>query len=100
MYKDMLPVGSVVLLAGGTKRLMICGRIMTRKGEDKIYDYAGCLYPEGIMDSSRLYFFDRDEIETIFFIGFQDIEGLDFQREVLDGLGDLEVRDGKIQPKQ
>ncbi|MCR4691872.1 MAG: DUF4176 domain-containing protein, partial [Lachnospiraceae bacterium] len=28
----MLPVGSVVLLKGGEKRVMICGRIQTKSG--------------------------------------------------------------------
>ena len=38
MHKNLLPIGSVVLLRGGEKRLMICGRIQTRAGSDKVYD--------------------------------------------------------------
>ena len=38
MYKDMLPIGSVVLLKGGDKRVMICGRIQAKPGENVIYD--------------------------------------------------------------
>ena len=43
MYKNLLPIGSVVLLKGGEKRLMICGRIQTRAGSDKVYDYSAPL---------------------------------------------------------
>lgn len=96
MYKNLLPIGSVVLLKGGNKRVMICGRIQTRAGSDVIYDYSACYFPEGIMDPKSMFFFNRDAIETVFFIGLQDKEELDFRAAVLDRLGELEVRDGKI----
>lgn len=103
MYKNLLPIGSVVLLRGGTKRVMICGRIQARAGSDRIYDYSACWYPEGITRPDEMFFFDRDAVETVFFVGFQDKEELDFRAAVLDRLGDrlgeLEVRDGRIVSK-
>lgn len=99
MYKNLLPIGSVVLLKGGNKRVMICGRIQTRSGSDEIYDYSACFFPEGIVDPNNMFFFNRDAIDTIFFIGLQDKEELDFRASVLDQLGELEVRDGKIVTK-
>lgn len=99
MYKDLLPIGSVVLLKGGNKRLMICGRIQTRQGEDTIYDYCGCYYPEGI-EPSNMFFFNRDAIETIFFIGFQDVEEIALREEIFGKLGELEVVDGQIVSKE
>lgn len=99
MYKDLLPIGSVVLLKGGNKRVMICGRIQTRAGEEKVYDYSACYFPEGIVDPTNMFFFDRDAIDVIFFIGCQDEEELRFRHEVLDTLGELEVRDGQIVQK-
>lgn len=100
MYKDLLPLGSVVLLKDGNKRVMVCNRVQTREGEDKIYDYAACLYPEGIAASDGLFFFDHDAIAKVFFIGFQDEEELYFHQEVLEKLGELEVRDGQIVSKE
>ena len=51
--KDLLPVGSIVLLKGGEKRLMICGILQSEASEDaKNYDYLGTLYPEGHIGSS------------------------------------------------
>ncbi|HJA25933.1 MAG TPA: DUF4176 domain-containing protein [Candidatus Fournierella merdigallinarum] len=96
MYKNLLPIGSVVLLKGGNKRVMICGRIQARADCDTVYDYSACYYPEGIVDPSEMFFFNRDAIEAVFFIGFQDKEELDFRAAVLDRLGELEVRDGRI----
>lgn len=100
MYSDLLPVGSVVLLKGGEKRVMICGRIQSKQGEDVVYDYSACYYPEGILGSDNMFFFNRDAIERVYFVGFQDEEELKFQEQVLQKLGKLEVRDGKIVPKE
>lgn len=99
MYKNLLPIGSVVLLKGGEKRIMITSRIVTRAGADEIYDYAACYYPEGLVNSSDMIFFNRDAIDTVFFIGFQDNEELEFRTSILDNLGELEVVDGVIVPK-
>ena len=98
MYKNMLPTGSVVLLKGGEKRVMICGRIQAKAKDDTIYDYSACYYPEGLIDPSSIFFFNRDAIERIFFIGYQDEEELEFRNQVLDQLGELEIRDGAIVP--
>ncbi len=97
MKRDLLPIGTVVLLKGGEKRIMICGRIQTKAGESTIYDYSACYYPEGIVDAKRMFFFNNDAIERIFFIGFQDPEELSY-REMLNSMGELTIKDGKIVP--
>lgn len=99
MYKDLLPIGSVVLLKGGEKRIMICGRIQAKAGENEIYDYSACYYPQGIVDPTSMFFFNRDAIDRVFFLGFQDAEELAFRSEVLDKLGELKIKDGSIVPK-
>lgn len=100
MYKDLLPIGSVVLLKGGEKRIMICGRIQAKEGDNTIYDYSACYYPQGMISADDIFFFNRDAISRVFFIGFQDAEELAFRNEVLDKLGVLEIRDGTIVPKE
>ena len=100
MYKDLLPIGTVVLLKGGNKRVMISGRIQAKSGDDKIYDYSACYYPQGIIGADTLFFFDRDAIEKVFFIGFQDPEEMAFRHDVLDALGELKIKDGQIVPKE
>ncbi len=96
MYKDLMPIGSVVRLIGGTHKIMICGRVVCKTNEDNVYDYVACLYPEGITNAEEMYFFNRDAIENVCFIGSQDEEELNFRHNVLSKLGELEVADGKI----
>lgn len=98
MKENFLPIGSVVRLKGGEKKLMICGRIACKSGSDEIYDYVGCRVPEGVVGTDML-FFNKENIEEYFFIGFQDKEELQFE-EMLDELGELEVVDGQIVPKR
>ena len=95
-YQDLLPNGSIVKLSSGERYLMICGRVVVSDGSDRIYDYTGCLYPEGLSQPDGMYFFDRDAIERILFIGFQDEEELAYLEEVLEQLGELKVENGEI----
>ena len=74
--EKLLPIGSVVLLKNGYKRVMIYGRKQMRNGEEQIWDYIACLYPEGNINPDYAYFFNHDQIDTVFFTGFQDLEEL------------------------
>lgn len=101
MYGDLLPIGSVVLLKGEEKRFMIVSRIAAMQSSDAIYDYVACAYPEGITDSKMFYYFNRDDIDRLYFIGFQDGEELRFRTEVLGELGELYINeDGKIAERE
>ena len=75
---ELLPIGSVVLLKDSTKRIMIVGLKQRQEQETKVWDYSACLYPEGIIDPDHLFLFDHEQIQTLFFIGFQDGEGMQF----------------------
>jgi hypothetical protein len=81
--KELLPIGSVVMLKGGTKRVMIVGRIQTKVDDNKTYDYSACFYPEGIINPRELYLFNNDDIDTVYFVGLQDVEEFKF-REFLN----------------
>ena len=81
-----LPIGSVVLLKDSTKRVMIVGVKQKQVDSEKIWDYSACLFPEGIIDPDRLYLFDAEQIDKLFFIGLQDGESMQF----LDRLNNME----------
>lgn len=72
-YSKYLPIGSVVLLKEGKKRLMITSCYIVTD-DNKEYDYNGCLYPEGLISRDEIYFFNHDAIERIYAIGFSDEE--------------------------
>ena len=67
-----LPIGSVVLLNEAEKKLMIIG-ILQRNGEE-VFDYVGCPYPEGLLDSENLFLFNHKDIAEISYLGFDNIE--------------------------
>ena len=79
MLNDFLPIGSVVLLKGAKKRLMICGRLQIEASTQKVFDYSGCLFPEGIIDINKMYLFQQEDIETVYFVGLQDEEEFAFR---------------------
>lgn len=81
-YEKYLPLGSVVLLKGGKKRLMITGFYITTNENDKVYDYTGCLYPEGMLTSESNCVFNHDQIERIFCLGYSDEEEKKFKEEL------------------
>lgn len=97
MYGDLLPIGSIVLLKGAEQRVMIVGRIVAMEGDDTVFDYCACLYPEGLSTAEQMVFFNRDAIELVYFIGFQDGEELRYRSEFLASLGELYVNgEGQI----
>lgn len=79
--RKLLPVGSVVLLSGGNKRLVIIGVRQTDNNTDKEYDYMGVLYPEGNMGQERYLFNDEDIAERVF-IGYSDPERESFLEQL------------------
>ena len=68
----LLQIGSVVLLNEAEKKLMIIG-ILQRNGEE-VFDYVGCPYPEGLLDSENLFLFNHKDIAEISYLGFDNIE--------------------------
>lgn len=77
--KDLLPIGSIVLLKNGEKRLMICGIMQSdASGNGEEYDYLGILYPEGHIGDQFQYLFNHGDINEIVFRGFEDSERSDF----------------------
>ena len=81
--KELLPLGSVVTLNNGTKRLMIVGRIQRAVHSDTIYDYSACIWPEGYIDRNHVYLFNQEDIRCLYHIGLQDVEEFNF-RYILD----------------
>ncbi len=69
-----LPIGTVVLLKNATKRIMITGfcSIEKNNANSKIYDYCGCLYPEGFLTADKALLFDHSQIEKIYHIGLSN----------------------------
>lgn len=76
--KELLPIGSVVLLKGGKKRLMIYGIKQTDNATEIEYDYISVLYPEGNMGEAGQYLFNHEDIEQVYFKGYEEEEREEF----------------------
>jgi len=82
-YKKYLPIGSVVMLKNGKKRLMITGYAsIDLEKKDKVYDYIGCMYPEGVITTEQSILFDHVNIEKVYCLGFSDDEQKDFAKKL------------------
>ncbi len=84
MQKQLLPIGTIVLLKNGLKRIMIIGYIPTELEikDSKIYDYSGVPYPEGLVDSRRILLFNHEQIDKIFYHGYKDEEHKTFIEKI------------------
>lgn len=70
--EGLLPVGSVVLLQGGSHRVMIIGYCQKLLSEpDKVFDYVGCLFPEGFISAEKNYLFNRGQVDKVYHVGYQ-----------------------------
>ncbi|WP_252198377.1 DUF4176 domain-containing protein [Clostridium sp. MCC353] len=83
MIKDLLPIGSVILLKNAKKKLMIYGiKQLDSKNPEVEYDYIGVFYPEGNMGPDYQFLFNHEDIEKVYFEGYQTEERETFIREI------------------
>ena len=80
MLSGFLPIGTVVLLKEGQKRLMIAGILQRDTENSRLWEYVGVLYPEGYVGAKDMYLFDGDAIDKIYALGYQDEEQFDFKK--------------------
>lgn len=71
----MLPIGSIVYLKEGTKKVMILNRgpLIENNNMMTIFDYSGCIYPLGLVPDKVLYF-NEENIDKTVFEGYYDNE--------------------------
>lgn len=78
MEEKYLPIGTVVILNGGTAKVMINGYCaVAEEMKDKVFDYRGCPYPEGVLESSGVALFDHSQIKEICHMGFKNDESIE-----------------------
>lgn len=80
--RELLPLGSIVMLKDGEKKLMIYGRAQIAVADSAEFDYIACLWPEGNIDEEFMYLFNHSDIDEVFHQGYSDSEDVAFM-EVL-----------------
>lgn len=76
--KEYLPLGSVVVLRGGVKSVMIYGRKQIAVDNGKEFDYVACLYPEGNINDDYTFLFNAEDIKEVLFEGYKSKEEEEF----------------------
>ncbi|MDD3361670.1 MAG: DUF4176 domain-containing protein [Hespellia sp.] len=91
----MLPLGTIVILQGGVKKVMIIARGIgaENKGEMQYFEYGGCLYPEGLMGEQILYF-NQDNISEIISEGYSDEDDLRMVENLNDWIKTSHLKKG------
>lgn len=89
MIRDLLPIGSVIMLREAKKAVMIYG-IKQRDTEDpeKEYDYIGVLYPEGNIGPDFQYLFNHEDIVEVLFKGYETDELKEFLNTIAEAYGE------------
>ncbi len=70
----LLPIGSVISLNGAKKKMMIIGSAVKVENTDKVYDYIGLPFPEGYIDSEKMFLLNAEDIAEVHFIGYVNAE--------------------------
>lgn len=106
--EKFLPIGTVVLLKNGIKEVMITsyciiptGDVYNKTGKvenpEEIYDYGGCLYPEGILGSDQSIMFNHEQIEKICYKGYLTDIQQELSERIKIGLKEMERQSKKSQ---
>ena len=91
IQEKYLPIGTVVMLKGGKKRVMITGFcIVPEDDQNKMYDYLGCIYPEGALDPKQGLMFNHNQIEKIYHMGLIDDEEQEFKKKLKELLDKMQ----------
>lgn len=71
MNEKYLPIGTIVMVKGLPKKIMITGFLSTEfTGKVKMFDYIGYDYPEGMLCNNKSHSFNHIDIEKILYLGY------------------------------
>ena len=88
--EGLLPIGSVVILKEARHRMMIIGYCQKKLDQkEKIFDYVGCLYPEGYISADQCYLFNCEQIDKVYHVGYQTDGQFAFVEKVSDAIRTL-----------
>ncbi len=72
---DYVSLGSIVLLKGGSEKLLVISRALNVKNGDDtfFFDYGAVPYPDGLI-SDHMAYFNHENISKVVFEGYNDID--------------------------
>lgn len=96
---EFLPLGSVVIVKGSTKKLMVISRAIAVPQNEgtRYYDYGACLYPEGLL-GDQLAYFNHDAIQKVVFEGYENEENELILETLKENLSKVSIKKGDPAP--
>lgn len=90
--ETFLPIGSVVMLKEANQELMITGFCVAQEidGKQVVYDYLGCLWPMGVIDTNKNFVFNHEEIGEVIFKGLENETELAHKKQLEKLVKDIE----------
>ncbi len=97
---DFLPLGTVVVLNGSIKKVMIAQRaVYVPANEDetdvKYFEYGAVLYPEGLVDGQLVYF-NSEDVYKVIAVGYTDADDELLVEEINEALEKVENEPKKV----
>lgn len=91
MEEKYLPIGSIVKLKNNDNEIMIAGYYSVEYNDMvEIYDYLGCLYPEGLLLKNDFISFNHEDIVNCLFKGFENEKFVSMKKKFLnDGIEEI-----------
>ena len=90
-YGKLLPIGSVVKLKKTEKKIMIIGLLCLGENDEnnRLYDYSGCVYPEGVLTGNKNILFNQEDIDELYYVGYNDNEERLYKKNINDNMNIL-----------
>lgn len=88
---ELLPLGSIVYLKESKVPVMIIGFCVSKPGvNNEAYDYLGCIWPMGVLDTSKNFVFNHSDIKEVFVEGFSDKTEKDYKKTLVEKIAKKE----------
>lgn len=85
MAERMLPIGTIVKLKKEDNNFIIVGYDpQGSPNPEHIYDYSGFIHPVGFSGKYQVHQFDKEQIEEIIALGYQDKEQMEFMKNYME----------------
>jgi hypothetical protein len=97
---NLLALGTVCSLKGNAKTVMIVSRgvVLNKPGDEhEYYDYGACMFPEGIIDSSLVYF-NNGSIEQVIATGYENAASRDIEEKIVQKFAASGLKHGNPKP--
>lgn len=97
---DFLPLGTIVVLNGSIKKVMVAQRAIyvptnEDKTDSKYFEYGAVLYPEGLVDGQLVYF-NSEDVYKVIAVGYTDADDELLVEEINEVLEKVENEPKKV----